>query len=167
MTKRKNTAPVETPEPRGGERSEPDRGAGGSTGAGGPADGGVPDPEVVARATRRRFSAAYKLRIVQQADACTQPGEIGALLRREGLYSSLLTTWRRSRDHGQLEALSPKRRGPKPDPSRAVSKRERQLEREVVRLGKRLEAAEIIIDVQKKVSRLLGIEMPEKSGSDA
>ena len=146
--------------------SAADRGAGGSTGARGPKEGGVPDPEVVPRATRRRFSAAYKLRVLAEADACTKPGEIGAVLRREGLYTSHLSAWRRARDQGQLDALAPKRRGPKPDPARAASKRERQLERENARLRKRLEAAETIIDVQRKVSRLLGIEMPEASGSD-
>ncbi len=163
----KNTGPVETPEPEEGERSESSVGGGGSTGARGGEEGPAPDPEVVPRARRRRFGAAYKLRIVQQADACTQPGELGALLRQEGLYSSHLADWRRARDQGQLEALAPKRRGPKPDPARAASKREQQLERENARLRKRLETAETIIDVQRKVSRLLGIEMSEKSGSDS
>ncbi len=166
MTNNHNTAPGEIPEPREGEHSERDRGGGGSPGARGPGDVGVRDPEVVPRASRRRFGAAYKLRIIEAADACTKPGEIGALLRREGLYSSHLLTWRRARDQGQLEALSPKRRGPKPDPDRALKKRNEQLEREVARLEKRLETAEVIIDVQRKVSRLLGIEMPETSGSD-
>ncbi len=138
-----------------------------STAAGGPSDAGGPDPEVVPRATRRRFGAAYKLRIVEEADRCTKPGEVGALLRREGLYSSHLVIWRRARDQGQLDALSPRRRGPKPDPDRALKRRNAQLERENTRLRKRLETAETIIDVQKKVSRLLGIEMPETSGSDA
>jgi transposase len=165
MTK-KTPAPGENPEPKEGERSEPDGGAGGSPGARGRGAGGVPDPEVVPRARRRRFSATYKLRVVGEADACTRPGEIGALLRREGLYSSHLVEWRRARDQGQLEALAPKRRGPKPDPARAASKREQQLERENVRLRKKLETAETIIDVQRKLSRLLGIEMPETSGSD-
>ena len=127
----------------------------------------IPDPEVLPRAQRRRFTAAYKLRIVREADACTAPGEIGALLRREGLYSSHLGKWRRARDQGALEALTPKRRGPKPDPDRALALRNAQLERENARLKKRLETAEVIIDVQRKVSRLLGIEMPEKSGSDS
>src|SRR2546425_5240885 len=80
--------------------------------------GVVPDPELVERPRRRRFSAEYKLRIVRQADACARPGEIGALLHREGLYSSLLTEWRRARDSGALEALAPKRRGPRgPSPA--------------------------------------------------
>jgi len=160
MANNNTTAPVEFPEPSEGERSEPDRGGGGSTGA------RVPDPEVVPRARRRRFGAAYKLRVVAEADGCTKPGEIGALLRREGLYSSHLVTWRRAREQGQLDALAPRRRGPKPDPDRALKKRNEQLERENARLNKRLETAEVIIDVQRKVSRLLGIEMPETSGSD-
>jgi len=73
---------------------------------------GVPDPELVERPKRRRFSAEYKLRIVREAEACSRPGEVGVLLRREGLYSSLLTEWRRARDSGALEALAPRRRGP-------------------------------------------------------
>ena len=166
MTNSKNTAPGETPEPRKGERSESDRGGGGTPGAGDRPPGGVPDPEVVPRARRRRFSAAYKLRVVGEADACTKPGEIGALLRREGLYSSHLVEWRRARDQGQLEGLAPKRRGPKPDPDRPLMRRNAQLEREVVRLRKKLEVAETIIEVQGNVSRLLGLTMPE-NGSDS
>jgi transposase len=167
MTK-DNTAPVETPQPEDGERSESSVGGGGATGArasGRP--GGAPDPEVVPRASRRRFSAAYKLRIVEETDACTEPGEIGALLRREGLYSSHLGKWRRARDQGQLEALAPKRRGPKPDPDRALARRNAQLERENARLNKRLEVAETIIEVQGNVSRLLGLTMPEINEKDA
>ncbi len=167
MTKRKARAPGDPPQAREDERSESDRGGGGAPGARDRGPGGVPDPEVVARAQRRRFSAAYKLRIVEEADACTEPGEIGALLRREGLYSSHLGKWRQAREAGALEALTPKRRGPKPDPDRALALRNAQLERENARLKKRLETAEVIIDVQRKVSRLLGIEMPEKSGSDS
>ncbi len=163
----KTTAPVETPEPREGERSEPGLGGGGSTGARANAPGGViPDPEVVPRAQRRRFTAAYKLRIIREADACTAPGEIGALMRREGLYTSHLSAWRRARDQGQFEALGPKRRGPKPDPDRPLAKRNAQLERENSRLRQRLETAETIINVQGNVSRLLGLTMP-KSESDS
>ena len=128
--------------------------------------GAAPDPEVTPRAQRRRFSASYKLRIVQQADDCTEPGEIGALLRSEGLYSSHLVAWRRARDEGLLDALAPKRRGPKPDPDAALKKRNAQIERENGRLRKRLEAAETILEVQGNVSRLLGLTMP-KSGSDS
>lgn len=151
--------PGATPEPRKDERSEAGRGGGGSPGT-------APDPEVAPRARRRHFSAAYKLRIVQQADGCSQPGEIGALLRREGLYSSHLVEWRRARDQGQLDALAAKRRGRKPDPDRALKKRNAQLERENAQLRKKLETAETILEVQGNVSRLLGLTMP-KSGSDS
>jgi len=118
--------------------------------------GGVPDPEVAEKPKRRRFSAEYRLRIVREADACTQPGEIGALLRREGLYSSLLTSWRRQRDTGALAGLEPKKRGPK---SKAVDPRVKRLEREVSRLKRKLEQAETIIDIQKKVAGMLGIPL--------
>ena len=155
MSKKTNT-PGETPEPR---ESELDRGGGVSPGA-------APDPEVAPRAQRRRFSAAYKLRIVERADGCSKPGEIGALLRREGLYSSHLVEWRRARDQGQLEALTPKRRGRKPDADRALKRRLDQVERENARLRKKLETAETILEVQGNVSRLLGLTMP-KSGSDS
>ena len=157
--------PGETPESREGERSEPDRDAGGSPGARERA-ATPPDPEVTPRARRRRFSAAYKLKIVEAADRCSKPGEIGALLRREGLYTSHLADWRRARDQGQLAALAPKRRGPKANPDLALEKRCAKLERENERLKKRLETAETILEVQGNVSRLLGLTMP-KSESDS
>lgn len=123
----------------------------------------VPDPEVVPKAKRRQFTAEYKLRIVREADACTEPGQIGSLLRREGLYSSYLSTWRRQREEGQLQALSSKKRGRKgQDPS---AEELAQLQRENERLRTRLEQAEIIIDVQKKLSKLLGLTM-DKTESD-
>lgn len=123
----------------------------------------VPDPEVVPKAKRRQFTAEYKLRIVREADACTEPGQIGSLLRREGLYSSYLSTWRRQREEGQLQALSSKKRGRKgQDPS---AEELAQLQRENERLRARLEQAEIIIDVQKKLSKLLGLTM-DKTESD-
>jgi len=116
---------------------------------------GIPDPEVVPKAKRRQFTAKYKLRIVREADACTEPGQIGSLLRREGLYSSYLSKWRRQQEEGQLQALSSKKRGRKPeDPS---VEELAQLQRENERLRARLEQAEIIIDVQKKLSKLLGL----------
>ena len=121
-----------------------------------PPDGEQPEVEVVAKAERRRFTAEYKRRIVREADRCTRPGEIGALLRREGLYSSLLTTWRAARDRGELEGLSAKKRGPKvvaPDPR---DKKIAELEREVGRQSKRAERAEALVDVQKKLAALLG-----------
>jgi len=123
----------------------------------------IPDPEVVPKAKRRQFTAEYKLRIVREADACTEPGQIGSLLRREGLYSSYLSTWRRQREEGQLQALSSKKRGRKgQDPS---AEELAQLQRENERLRARLEQAEIIIDVQKKLSKLLGLTM-DKTESD-
>ena len=119
----------------------------------------VPDPEVVPRAKRRQFSAKYKLRILTEADQCTQRGEIGALLRREGLYSSHLTTWRRQRDRGQLAGLTPEKRGRKPDPQADELAR---LQRENEQLKARLEQAETIIEVQKKLSQMLGLPPAEK-----
>jgi transposase-like protein len=116
----------------------------------------VPDPEVAEKPKRRRFSAEYRLRIVREADACKKPGEIGALLRREGLYSSLLTAWRRQRDTGALAGLEPKKRGPK---AKAVDPRVKGLERELARLKRKLEQAETIIDIQKKVAGILGIPL--------
>jgi transposase-like protein len=111
------------------------------------------------RAKRRRFSAEYKLRILEEVDGCTQRGQIGALLRREGLYSCHLSTWRQQRLLGQLEGLSPKKRGRKPqDP--AVEEAAR-LRRENERLRARLEQAEMIIEVQKKLSQLLGLTPDE------
>ena len=123
----------------------------------------VPDPEVVPRAKRRQFSAKYKLRILAEADQCTQRGEIGALLRREGLYSSHLTTWRKQRDRGQLEGLTPKKRGRKPDPQAAELAR---LQRENERLQARLEQAETIIEVQKKLSQMLGLPPAERDENE-
>ena len=119
----------------------------------------IPDPEVVPKAKRRNFSAEYKRRILEEANNCTEPGQIGALLRREGLYSSHLSTWRRQRERGALEGLSPKKRG---------RKRKDELEREVAKLQReneqlqaRLEQAEAIIEVQKKLSQLLGLATEE------
>jgi len=119
----------------------------------------IPDPEVVPKAKRRKFSAEYKRRILEEADNCTEAGQIGALLRREGLYSSHLSTWRRQRDRGLVQALSPKRRGRKrkDELEREVAK----LQRENERLQASLEQAETIIEVQKKLSRLLGIATEE------
>ena len=114
----------------------------------------VPDPEVSLKAKRRTFSAEYKLRILDQAAACRTPGERGALLRREGLYSSHLTHWRRELREGALNGLTPKKRGPKSDP---LAVENEKLRREVARLQTRLERAETIIEVQKKLSQVLGL----------
>ena len=132
------------------------------TNSNGRATAAVPDPEVVVKAERRRFTAEYKRRILQAADACTQPGEVGALLRREGLYSSHLTTWRGQRERGELQGLTPAKRGPKADPQAAEVAR---LQRENDRLQAQLERAELIIDVQKKVSQLLGLSLTESDAA--
>jgi transposase len=124
-----------------------------------------PNPEVVAQAKRRRFSAEYKLGILQKADQAKGSGGVGALLRREGLYSSLLATWRREREAGMRQALAPQKRGPKSkyDP---VTEENQRLQRENQRLVEELRKAEIVIDVQKKVAALLGrpIDAPEPEG---
>jgi transposase-like protein len=121
-----------------------------------------PDPEVPEKARRRRFSAAYKLRIVREADACGRDGELGALLRREGLYSSHLATWRRQRDEGALAGLAPRRRGrPAESPEAAESAR---LRRENEQLRRQLAVAETVIEVQKKLSALLGMALPAETG---
>lgn len=109
------------------------------------------DPEVVAPRQRRQFSAAYKQRILEEAERCSQPGEVGALLRREGLYSSHLTRWRQQRRSGQLE---PRKRGRQADPQAAELRR---LQRENERLKAQLERAELIIDAQKKLCQLLNL----------
>jgi transposase len=113
----------------------------------------LPNTEVVAKAKRRRFTAAEKIRILREVDACQGTGEIGALLRREGIYSSYLTTWRKQRESRELEGLAPKKRGPKPNPDAIELAK---LRREHERLKERMRQAELIIDVQKKVARMLG-----------
>jgi transposase len=122
------------------------------------------DPEVVPKAAKRKYSAEYKRRILQEYEACHEPGGRGALLRREGLYSSNITNWRRQRERGELAGLTAKKRGPKADPQAAENAR---LRRENERLKKRLEQAELIIDVQKKVSQLLGVEISEDNAEEA
>ena len=120
-----------------------------------------PDPEVVPLAQRRQFTAEEKLRIMEEADACTGPGEIGALVRREGIYSSYLTRWRRARDRGQLAALKAQMRGPKAPGDKALQQEVADLRRKNERLQARLVQAETIIEVQKKLSELLGLKATE------
>jgi transposase-like protein len=127
----------------------------------------IPDPEVVPRAKRRRFSAEYKLRILEEAEACRGRGQIGSLLRREGLYSSHLTTWRQQREQGQLDGLDPKKRGRKPSVDEALMKELAELKQEKQRLENRLQQAETIIEVQKKLSGLLGLTPEEKESDEA
>jgi transposase-like protein len=118
----------------------------------------MPNTEVVAKAKRRLFTAEYKLRILRELDGSQGTGETGALLRREGLYSSHLTSWRRQRERGELDGLTPHKRGPKMDPQAVELTK---LERENDRLRERLRQAELIIDVQKKVAQMLGVPIEE------
>ncbi len=117
-----------------------------------------PDPEVCSEPKpRRRFTAAYKLRILQQADSCTEPGQIGALLRKEGIYSSNLTTWRKQREKGILDSLTPKKRGRKEMGKNPLSETVARLQKDNQRLMEKLNKAQAIIEVQKKISEILGL----------
>lgn len=115
------------------------------------------DSEVLPRARRRTFSNADKRRILRAADLCTKPGEVGALMRREGVYSSSLSTWRRQREVADLAALAPQKRGPKADPARADALQIAQLTRERDKLQVELGKAQLVIEVQKKVTALLDL----------
>jgi transposase len=123
-------------------------------------------PEVPEKAKRRRFDAAYKLRVLEEADRCTQPGQLGELLRREGLYSSHLTSWRKQRDEGVLQALGPQKRGRKPKRKDSQALEIQRLSRENQRLVERLRQAETIIEVQKKVSEMLGNSPPSQNNDE-
>ncbi len=123
------------------------------------------DPEVNPRARRRRFSSAYKARIVREAEACTQVGQVAALLRREGLYSSTLSRWRRLMRQGAIAGLDNKR-GCKMDPDTELRQQVRQLERNNQRLKRQLQQAETVIEVQKKLSEILGIPLEDESEHD-
>ncbi len=145
-------------------RSESERSGGaspkfGASSVGGlaPVAGAAPDPEVTDKAKRRRFTVEYKLSLLKKADACTQPGEVGALLRGEGVYSSTLSQWRRQREEGTLASLKPKRRGRKVHEVNPLAGRVTELEREVQRLQGKLRQAETIIDVQKKLCEMVGV----------
>jgi transposase len=128
----------------------------------------IPDSAVSERPERRRFTAEYKLRVLREADRSTGPGQLGALLRREGLYSSHLTTWRKQREEGTLTGLAPKRRGRKANPDAALIAENQRLQRETQRLAAKLRQAETIIEVQKKLSEVLAIALPspESIGSE-
>jgi len=126
-----------------------------------------PQPQVLAHPTRRRFSAEYKLGVLRQADACSEPGEIGALLGREGLYSSNLTKWRHQREEALLGALCPKQRRPKPSEADAAERRVAQLEREKERLSGRLAEAELIIEFQQEVAALLGVSLRSQESDES
>lgn len=119
-----------------------------------------PETEVTEKAKRRRHSAEFKARILREAETCTQPGELGAMLRREGLYSSHLSAWRAQAERVQLSALEPRKRGPK---AKVVDARDRQiaeLQRNLEKVTRRAERAEALVEVQKKLSQLLGLALP-------
>ena len=139
-----------------GPAAEGARRATGVAGPAGTSRAPAPDPEVPAKVQRRTFTAAYRLGILRQADACKKHGELGALLRREGLYSSHLTNWRRQRELGELVAGRARKRGPTPT---LVDPRVKQLEVENRRLQRKLARAETIITLQKKVAEILGIPL--------
>ena len=123
--------------------------------------------EVTEKAKRRTFSAAFKKRVLEEADRCTKPGELGAMLRREGLYSSHVAMWRAARrQQGEATGLDPRRRGPKAQPSVGQDKRVIALERKNARLAKDLARARAVIEIQKKVAELLGIELPKSGGEN-
>lgn len=122
----------------------------------------VGETEVVEKAKRRRFTAEDKRRILEEADRCTKPGEVGALLRREGLYSSLLSVWRRQREAGGVAALAPSKRGPPAKVPEAGARRIAELEKELARSQARLKRAEALLELQKKVSEILGVELPKQ-----
>jgi|WetSurMetagenome_2_1015567.scaffolds.fasta_scaffold395260_2 transposase len=128
----------------------------------------IPDPAVAEKPVRRRFTAEYKRGILREADRAIESGQLGALLRREGLYSSHLSTWRQQRDAGMLAGLTPKRRGRKANPDAPLIAENERLKRETQRLSAKLRQAETIIEVQKKLSEILGIPLPpcENSGSE-
>lgn len=146
---------------REGERSERERSAAATV-----AGPEAPDPEVVGRAVRRRFTAAYKQRILSEVDAAAGTGEIGRIIRREGLYSSQLAAWRKARVNSERASLAPKRRGPKPVPANPLQAENTQLKRENVNLQKKLHTAELMLDLQKKVSQILGITLPTLDQND-
>lgn len=124
----------------------------------------APETEVSAKAQRRRFTAEYKRRILKEADRCTQPGEIGALLRREGLYSSALTTWRVARERGELAGLAPKKRGRRAKRVDPLARKVAAQEREIAQWKARAQRAEGLVEIQKKASEILGIELPTPGG---
>ena len=152
---------VSAGEPQGARRA-----SGGFSARGKSERKNVVDSEVPAKARRRRFTGEYKQRIVREADAAGDAGEIGALLRREGLYSSHLATWRRARERGELAGLSPKRRGRKQKAVNPLAKRLAELERDKRRLERRLKQAELLLEIQKKASQLLEIPLASHDDED-
>lgn len=134
-------------------------------------DGGrleeTPDPEVSERPRRRRYTTEYKLSILAEADAASAPGEIAALLRREGLYSSLLSVWRRQREEGALDAPSARKRGRRTKPVNPLTRRVQELEREKRELQRQLEQARAVIGIQKKLSEILAPQSPAQTADES
>ena len=128
---------------------------------------GTVETEVTAKAKRRRFGAKYKRRILREYAACTRPGERSALLRREGLYTSHIATWKQRAERGELDGLSPKKRGRKGQEKNPLNKRVKQLERENAKLRKRAERAEALVELQKKVSELWGGTLPTPDSDES
>lgn len=126
-----------------------------------------PDPEVLEKKPRRRFTAKYKLSILAEVGTCTKPGDIGALLRREGLYYSNIHTWQRQKQKGALNGLTPKKRGRKKQEANPLAKRVAELERDNTKLAKKLKQAETIIEFQKKISEILGISLQDNNGENS
>ena len=153
----------------GGERSDPERREPPTPPVGEVPLMGTerPDPEVPAKAQRRRFSVQYKKKILEEADACKDKhGAMGVLLRREGLYSSHLTMWRKQREKGELDGLAPKKRGRKAKPINPLTRKVRELEVENRKLLKQLDKAETVISFQKKLSEMLGISLDQKENDE-
>jgi transposase len=124
----------------------------------------VPDPEVSDRPKRRTFTAKYKLEVLRELDGCNEAGHVGAVLRREGLYSSHISKWREKRESGELQGLKPKQRGRPAKPRNSLAPELERLARENARLREELRKAGLIIEVQKKLSEMLGPPVPEKNG---
>jgi transposase len=122
-----------------------------------------PDPEVIEIATRRQFSASEKRMLLSEADRCKERGELGAFLRRKHIYSSMLSSWRKQLGAADSAALAPKKRGPKPD---AASRQIKHLNRDIARLRRKLERAELIIDAQKKLCVALGLPTADETSGD-
>ncbi len=154
------TNDMNAPFPAPGESAKARSAESDSPGAGAP-----PDPEVAAKPRRRQFTAAYRLRILEEANRCTTSGEIGQLLRREGLYSSHLSNWRKAQREGSLAALAPKKRGAKAKATNPLEPKVRELESKVARLEKELHKAHTILDVQEKVAGLLGFDLESGKNS--
>ncbi len=155
-----NKLPTSAIRPGAAPNEEPVEGAHRATGAGsslGGEENKIPDPEVHEKKSRRYFTASYKLRILQKADLCTESGQIGRLLRREGLYSSHLTNWRRAREKGLLQALTPRKRGRKLKEKNPLAGEVALLQKEKRKLEYKLKQANLIIEAQKKISQVLGI----------